>query len=214
MGARSDPDDDQPTCHSRLHEPGKAPVLSPGAFICPACRDLTETALVELPALFALCAHAVDLRPPSERPVAANGHRPHGVGLRDSAVSMPGRILGMLSGWCGHVSAERGVLVPDPLDVRKLVGFLAVHVDWLCRQPVAAEFATELADLTEAANEALRPDAVVRTAVGACPHPGCPETVHAESHREGGRPYEFSCAAGHVWAPEHWMSLRGRENTD
>jgi hypothetical protein len=204
--------DDQPTCRSRRHEPGNAPLLIAGMGICPACRSVAEETLIELPALFELCAHALDLRPnePRER---VSGHRPRGIVLRDEVVSVRSEILGVLAAWCGLIAAERGVLGPDELDVRKLVGFLAIHLQWLCQHLTAPDFVDELADLTEAATVAVGPDTTgFRVAVGACLHPDCDRIVYAEAHREGAAPYEVSCEAGHVWAPEHWLALRGRRN--
>ncbi len=203
--------DDQLTCRSRRHKPGEAPLLAPGLCVCPDCRDAAEETLVELPALYELCAHALDLRPtePRER---VSGHRPRGIVLRDAVVSVRSEILGVLSAWCALVTAERGVLAPDGLDIRKFVGFLAVHVHWLCQHPAAPDFVDELTDLTEAADEAMRPETGFRVAVGVCLRSDCDQTVYAEAHREGDAPYEVSCTAGHVWAPEHWLLLRGRRN--
>ena len=203
--------DTQPTCRSRRHKPGEAPLLVPELCVCVACRDVVEETLIELPALFELCAHALDLRPtePRER---VSGHRPRGIVLRDAVVSVRSEILGVLSAWCGLVTAERGVLSPDALDIRKLVGFLAIHLHWLCQHPAAPDFVDELTDLTDAATEAMRPDTGFRVAVGTCLRPDCDRTVHAEAHREGDEPYEVSCEAGHVWAPEYWLHLRGRRN--
>lgn len=207
---RDDPrHDDQPTCRSRRHKSGEAPLLHPGLCICAACRDLAEETLIELPALYELCAHALDLRPnePRER---VSGTRPRGLVLRDSVVSVRSEIIGVLTAWCGLVTSERGVLAPDGLDIRKLVGFLAIHLHWLCQHPAAPDFVDELSDLTDAANQAMRPDTGFRVAVGACLRPDCDRTVFAEAHREGAAPYEVSCEAGHVWAPEHWLALRGK----
>lgn len=203
--------DDQPTCRSRRHEPGKAPLRASGIQLCSICRDLAESALIELPELFELCAHALELRPngPRER---VSGHRPRGIVLRDSVVTARSDILGVLAAWCGLVTTERGVLGPDELDIRKLVGFLAIHLHWLCQHPAAPDFVDELTDLTDAATEAMRTETGFRVATGACLHPDCDRTVYAEAHREGTEPYEVSCEAGHVWAPEHWLSLRGKQN--
>jgi hypothetical protein len=202
--------DDQPTCRSRRHEPGKAPLRASGIQICSICRDLAESALIELPELFELCAHALDLRPngPRER---VSGNRPHGIVLRDAVVTARSDILGVLAAWCGLVTTERGVLGPDELDIRKLVGFLAIHLHWLCQHLAAPDFVDELTDLTDAATQAMRQESTgFRVAAGTCLRGDCDRTVYAEAHREGTEPYEVSCEAGHVWAPEHWLSLRGK----
>lgn len=201
--------DDPPTCRSRRHEPGRAPELAPGLGICPLCRDLTEKTLIELPALFEMCADALDPRSNEPRERSA-GHRPGGF-VRDAVVSVRSEILGVLAAWSGVVTVERGVAGPDELAIRKLVGFLAIHVHWLCTHPRAADFADEVTGLAEAVTEAMRADAGFRVAVGTCMHPGCDRTVYAEAHREGAEPYEVSCEAGHVWAPRHWLSLRDKQ---
>lgn len=202
--------DDQPTCRSRRHEPGKAPLRASGIQICSICRDLGESALIELPELFELCAHALELRPngPRER---VSGHRPRGIVLRDAVVTARSDILGVLVAWCGLVTAERGVLAPDELDIRKLVGFLAIHLHWLCQHPAAPDFVDELTELTDAAARAMQTGTGFRVPAGTCLRPDCDRDVHAEVHRDGTEPYEVSCEAGHVWAPEHWLLLRDRQ---
>ncbi|GAB3463469.1 hypothetical protein [Actinophytocola sediminis] len=201
----------RPTCRSRRHEQGSAPLLAPGLCVCAACRDLAEETLIELPSLFEMCAHVLDLRPNGFRE-RVSGHRPHGIVLRDAVVSVRSEILGVLASWCGLVISERGMPGPDELAIRKLVGFLGIHLHWLFQHPAAPSLVDELVDLAEAVSAALRPDTGFRVAVGQCPMPDCGQTVHAEAHREGAAPYEVACEAGHVWAPEHWLSLRGRTN--
>ncbi len=201
--------DEQPTCRSRRHEPGTAPLRAPGIGICPICRDFAEETLVELPALYELCADALRPAQPAER---AGRPRQRGTVVRDAVASMQAEILDMLAAWCALVTTERGVLGPNELDIRKVVGFLAVHLHWLCRHPAAPDLVDELTDLTDAANTALRPETTFRVAAGTCLREDCDRTVYTEAHREGTEPYEVSCEAGHVWAPEHWMSLRRRQN--
>lgn len=204
---------DQPTCRSRRHESGAAPLLVPGLYICPPCRDIAEETLIELPSLFEMCAHLLDLRPNGLRE-RVSGHRPHGIVLRDAVVSVRSEILGVLASWCGLVISERGVPGPDELAIRKLVGFLGIHLQWLFQHPMAPDLVDELTDLSEAVSLALRPETGFRVAVGICPNPECERPVFAEAHREGAEPYEVACDAGHVWAPEHWLSLRGRRGQD
>ena len=199
---------DQPTCPSRRHEPGRAPLLASGLGICPLCRDLAEQALIDLPDLYDMCELGLDLRP-TEPPERVTGHRSHGV-VRDGDVSMRSNILGVLAAWSTVVTAGRAVAGPDELAVRKLVGFLAIHVRWLCGHPGAADFVDEMTALADAADEAVRSETGFRVAAGDCPRPGCDRTVYSEAHRQGAEPYEFSCEAGHVWAPRHWLALRGR----
>ncbi|MCT2583744.1 hypothetical protein [Actinophytocola gossypii] len=201
-----------PRCESRRHdEAGPAPVV-PGLRICADCRDRIEDELVALPALFEMCAYMLDPRPHHLMRERVSGHRPRGIALREAVVTVRTEIFGVLASWCSLVSNEREVPGPDELAVRKLASFLAIHLHWLCAHPAAPDLVDELTDLANAVSEALRPNAGFRVAVGECLHPGCDRTVHAEAHREGGEPYEVSCEAGHVWAPEHWLSLWAQQN--
>lgn len=203
--------DEQPTCRSRRHAAGEAPLLAHDLCVCTSCRDVAEETLIELPSLFEMCAYALDLRPNGLRE-RVSGHRPRGIILRDAVVSVRSEILGVLASWCGLVTTERGVPGPDELAIRKLIGFLGIHLHWLCQHPVAPDLVDELVELTASASDALRPGTGFRIAVGTCLRAGCGRPVYAEAHREGDEPYEVSCEAGHVWAPEHWLSLRGRRS--
>jgi hypothetical protein len=199
-------------CPSRRHEQdGPSPVV-PGLRICADCRNRVEDELVALPALFETCAYMLDPRPQRIRE-RVSGSRPQGIALKDAVVTVRSEILGVLTSWCGLVGAERGVPGPDELVVGKLASFLAIHLQWLCAHEAAPDLVDELTDLSAAVNEALQPDTGFRVAVGRCLRPGCEEVVHAEAHRENGTPYEVSCAAGHVWAPEHWLTL-GQQQDD
>ena len=201
-------DDGQPTCRSRQHEPGRSLPLAPGLHVCAACRDFAEVTLVDLPALFDLCVDGFDLRPyePGEQVGEA---RPSELVPCDAVASVRAEIRTVLAAWCGLVSVERRVRGPEELTVRKLVGFLAVHLHWLCQHAAAPDLVNELTDLTAAVNATLRPANGFRVAVGACPHAGCGQPAHAEAHQEGDEPYEVACDGGHVWAPERWLSLHG-----
>lgn len=203
---------DAPACLSRRHHDELAPTrVAPGLRICAGCRDQVEDELVELPALFEICAYMLTPRPQRMRE-RVRGNQQHGIVLRDAVVSIRSEILGVLASWCGLVSSEREVPSPDELAIRRLASYLAVHLQWLCGHPAAPDFVDELTDLSSSVNEALRPGVGFRVPVGRCLRPGCDQVVHAEAHREGGEPYEVSCEAGHVWAPEHWLSLWGQQN--
>lgn len=200
-----------PRCRSRRHEEtGPAPV-APGLQICPDCRDRVEDELVALPALFEMCAYMLDPRPHRIRE-RVSGHQSRGITLREAVVTVRTEIFGVLASWCGLVSTEREVPGPDELSVRKLASYLAIHLHWLCAHQAAPDLVDELSELADAVSEALRPNAGFRVAVGQCPTPDCDRVVHAEAYREGGEPYEVSCEAGHVWAPEHWLSLWSQQN--
>ncbi|HWM02861.1 MAG TPA: hypothetical protein VNP92_11050 [Actinophytocola sp.] len=203
-------DAEAPACGSRRHSDEVEPTkVAPGLRICAGCRDQVEDDLVELPSLFEICAYMLTPRPQRLRE-RVSGNQPHGIVLRDAVVSVRSEILGVLAAWCGLVASERKVPGPDELAIRKLASFLAIHLHWLCGHPAAPDFADELTDLSTSVSQALKPNLGFRVPVGPCPREGCNRLVHAEAHREGGEPYEVSCEAGHVWAPENWLSLWGR----
>jgi hypothetical protein len=204
---------DHSTCGSRRHEPDEAVPPAPGLRVCAACRDVAEETLIELPALFDMCAFVLDPRPndPSEW---ISKIRPQAISLCDAVVEVRSEILGVLTAWSGLVITERRVPGPDELSIRKLVGFLGIHVHWLCRHPTAPDLVDELVALTATVNAAVRPAVGFRAAVGTCLRPGCGRTVYAEAYREGLEPYEVACDAGHVWAPERWLSLGGKYSGD
>jgi len=203
---------DPPSCRSRRHEPGAPAPRAPELLICVPCRDIVEEALADLPSLFEVCAHALEERTTGLRE-RVSGHRPRGIVLRDAVVSLRADMLGVLAAWCGLVSSERGVAGPNELAPRGLAGFLAVHLQWLCRHPAAPDLVDELSGLVTAVHDVLRPSSGFRVAAGTCRHPGCGRIVHAESDREDGKPCAVSCEAGHVWEPRDWLLLRGRRRT-
>jgi hypothetical protein len=199
---------DRPVCRTRRHRPGDAPLCAPDLHVCATCRDVVEEALVDLPSLFEVCAYALDKHSdgPHER---VSGHRPEGIVLRDSVVALRSDILGVVASWCGLVTGERGVEGPNELALRRMAGFLAVHVQWLCGQPVAPDLVDELSSLVTRVHDVLRPEAGFRVAAGTCLYPGCGRTVHAESHHRSAKPYAVTCENGHVWEPGDWLLLRG-----
>lgn len=195
-----------PRCRSQRHAETAPSPLAPGLRICADCRDRIEDELVALPALFEMCAYMLDPRPHRIRQWVS-GHQPRGIMLREAVVAVRTEIFGVLAAWCGLVSTEREVPGPNELSVRKLAGFLAIHLHWLCAHPAAPDLVDELTGLADTVSEALRPNAGFKVAVGRCLRPGCDRAVYAEAYREGGEPYEVSCEDGHVWAPEHWLTL-------
>jgi hypothetical protein len=203
------PDDsDRPACRSRRHEPGAAPPQARDLQVCGECREVLEEILIELPVLFDLCADALDARPDCA-PERVDEPWPLGIDMGETGGSVRSEIMSALIAWSWFVISERGVSGPGEFAARKLVGFLAVHLHWLCQHQAAAALVDELTDLTAAVGTALRRNTSHRAAVGICPQPGCGATAYAEAQREGAEPYEIACDAGHVWAPSGWQSLRG-----
>jgi hypothetical protein len=208
------PDDsDRPACRSRRHEPGTAPPQARDLYVCGECREVLEEILIELPVLFDLCADALDARSDCS-PGQIDEPWPLGIDMGETGGSVRSEILSALIAWSWFVISERGVSGPGEFAARKLVGFLAVHLHWLCQHQAAAALVDELTDLTAAVSTALRHNTSHRAAMGTCPQPGCGATVYAEAQREGAEPYEIACEAGHVWAPAGWLSLLRGEPPD
>lgn len=206
------PDDsDRPTCGSCRHEPGTAPPLARGLRICAACLEVVEEALIELPALFELCADVLDLGLSDLRELVSET-RQRGINLSETAVSVHSEILDALVAWSWFVTSARGVSGPGEFAIRELVSFLCVHLQWLSQHPGAPALVDELTALTTAVSATLRRNTYVRAAVGTCPLPDCGTTVYAEAPREGAEAYEVACEGGHVWAPHRWMALRDEHN--
>jgi hypothetical protein len=134
----------QNACRSRRHKSGGTLPPAPGLRICSACLELAEEALLRLPQLADLCANGLTAR---ER----------GVVLCDTVLSMRSEILGVLATWCGFVSAERGVPEPDEPAVQNFVGFLGIHLYWLCQHPTAPDLVDALTALSAAAGKARCP---------------------------------------------------------
>lgn len=197
-----DGDDGQP-CRSQRHA-GLRPSTVPGLAICDECRDEAEENLVDLPALYDMCAYVLDSRRPQPRE-RVSGHRPRGIVLRDAVVGIRSDILGVLASWCGLVTSERGVPGPDELSIPRLSTFVLVHFGWLTAHPAGADFTDELTALAERAREVLKPEPLMEMALGPCARPGCGWTVRAEGHP----PKRIRCDAGHEWPPEQWLLLRG-----
>ncbi len=202
---------DYQTCTSRRHDPGTAPPLTRDLRICTGCREVIEEALIELPALFEMCADVLDLGLSDLRELVSET-RQRGINLCETAVSVRSQILDALVAWSWFVTSARGVRGPGEYAIRELVSFLCVHLQWLCQHPGAPALVDELTDLTAAVTASLGQNTYVRAEVGTCPLPACEATVYAEAPREGAEAYEVACEAGHVWAPHRWLALRDQQN--
>jgi hypothetical protein len=210
-GVAGDGRQDQ-VCRSSRHEDARYPTeLSGRRTICGGCRERLEEDLLELPALYELCAHMLDLRRHhlGER---VSGHRPRGIALNEAVVTVRTDILGVLASWCGLVSAERDVPGPDELGIRQLTTFLSIHLGWLGEHPSAPDLVDEVTEIARSAQELLRPPTGRPLTLGQCARPGCEELVRAEGHADGEPVYRLSCAAGHAWAPDEWLLLWGGSN--
>jgi hypothetical protein len=212
MGNTADDGHQDHVCRSSRHKDALySPELSGRHTICTGCRERLEEDLVELPALYELCAHMLDLRRHhfGER---VSGPRPRGIALNEAVVGVRADILGVLASWCGLVSVERAVPGPDELGIRQLTTFLSIHLNWLTEHPSAPDLVDEIGEIATTAQEVLRPTTGAPLTLGRCARPGCEETVRPEGHADGAQPYRLSCAAGHAWAPDEWLLLWGGSN--
>jgi hypothetical protein len=200
-----------PSCRSRRHVgQSRQPQVRPGLQLCQECRNELENHLIELPEWYERCEQILDYRRyrTAER---SNGHNANVVRLGDDAVTVKSNMIATLSSWSGLVVVERGVTAPDNLDIQKLSGFLAIHLEWLTAHATAPDFADELAELAKAARAIVQAESLARVELGPCVQPGCRRTVYAMTHDEEGLvPYRVSCEAGHVWRPDQWLVLSGR----
>jgi hypothetical protein len=201
---------DRLSCRGRRHRgQASATPVGPNMRVCAGCREQLEEDLLELPGWYDLCAHALDLGGP--RPAErVRGSRPRGIDLREAVVTVRTEILGALASWCGLVAGERGVSAPDELSVRRLVSFLAIHLNWLVAHPAAADLVDGMDVLVTSARQVVRPDEGMRVELGPCSRPGCDEPVVAESGTENQVTYRVACAAEHEVRPQEWLLLRDR----
>lgn len=209
MGITADDGYQDHVCRSLRHKDTLyPPELSGTHTICAGCRERLEEDLLELPALYELCAHMLDPRRQhlGER---VSGRRPRGIALNEAVVTVRTDILGVLASWCGLVSVERAVPGPDELGIRQLTTFLTIHLGWLTEHPSAPDFVDEVVDISTSAQELLHPSTGGPLTLGQCARPGCEEIVRAAGYTDGEPPYRLSCAAGHAWAPDEWLLLWG-----
>jgi hypothetical protein len=209
MGDTADDGYQNQFCRSLRHKNALcSPELSGEYTICTGCRERLEEDLLELPALYELCAHMLDLRG-QHLGDRVSGRRPRGIALNEAVVTVRTDILGVLASWCGLVSVERAVPGPDELGIRQLTTFLTIHLAWLVRHPSAPDFVDEVADISTSAQELLHPTTGAPLTLGRCARQGCEEIVRPAGYAEGEQSYRLSCAAGHAWAPDEWLLLWG-----
>lgn len=200
-----------PGCRSpRANGPEHARLAVPGLRLCVVCRDQVERTLAELPMLHAHCERAL-VRQSRWLTERVGGTRPNGISLNDAAVAARTDLVDVPASWAALVVDERRVRPPRSGEIRELVRFLGIHLDWLCGHAAAADFAEELADLAQQAREVLDPNPMVRMELGPCQVSGCTEVVHAIVRAaDEERPEQVRCGAGHSWGPHQWLLLAGR----
>jgi hypothetical protein len=94
--------------------------------------------------------------------------------------------------------------------VPHLTHFLATHLEWLADQPAAADFVTEIEDLTAEARRIVDPAPTGRSLpLGQCVVSGCAGTISTPARNpERVGVSTLGCSAGHSWEPHEWFVLR------
>lgn len=195
-------------CGSRRHlGESRTPAVRSGHRLCDTCVDGVETMLDDLPEVYARSAHELDAarHQLAER---VSRTREHGIRLREDVVQVRSAIIDTLSSWCALVVAQRGVRAPQRPSIAPLTGFLATHMQWLTASEGAVEFADDMLELGSAIHEVMEPEPAAPASLGPCPWPGCDEQLHASAGASTGvMARQISCAAGHRWPPEQWLTL-------
>lgn len=181
-----------------------------GRRLCARCLRATRANLRELPAAYRDCEQRL-VRTPEALTERVSGAMATGISLNETAVTARSDILRVLSSWGALVVEDREVAGPDRLEVTRLVAFLDGHLDWLATHDAAADLATELAELADAARQVLDPDTTVRLELGPCAEGDCGRPVVA-TIRPCDVPiaHQVRCAAGHEWPPHRWLLLARR----
>ncbi|MGL5859403.1 MAG: hypothetical protein ACRC35_13550 [Angustibacter sp.] len=184
---------------------GTAP---PDARGCGPCRRIVRDELRALPGLYEQCVQSLTV---GQRPAVVQirkGRAPSGLNLNLTAVSVRTSVLGVLASWASLVIDETGATQPGSRQVAVLAAFLDGHLDWVLAHEVAADFAEELTDLTDAARAVLDPASSERIDLGPCGEPGCGLTVYAAIGAGAAvSGHGVCCGAGHHLAASQWLLL-------
>lgn len=136
---------------SSRHDPGRAPRVAPGLYVCEGHRRKIEQLVAELPDLHDALGTALttSTRDGEHR---GSGSNP-GLNLDPRAVEARDEINAELVRIALRVAEERNVSVPDcrgydqAQQVSTVATWLLRHVEWLCEQPDADETHDYLAAL-------------------------------------------------------------------
>lgn len=121
--------------------------------------------------------------------------------LDEAAANARSDMKAVLASWCGMVADERGVTRLICRDVADLVGFLAIHLEWLFAHSAGPDFGDEIAAVTTAARRVCRRDQVMERALGRCVENDCTGIIVAAAPEGASRAsLEIRCDAGHVLA--------------
>jgi hypothetical protein len=170
--------------------------------LCRACLSTTRRDLAALPELYAECAEHNPLSGKGELRDKVRSSREISLPLPDAAVHARAEIRGVLASWSGLVVAELGPVGAPSRSVPEMTNFLIRNLNWLATHPAAADFATEVAELTAGAGRALDPGQKKRTPLGTCTEVACDALLYAD--REVRR---IVCERGHESRYDQWLLL-------
>jgi hypothetical protein len=158
------------------------------------------------------------VRTPASLRQRVSGSRSVGIVLDDEAVAVRSAIRALLLSWTRLVADERGVPAVTDTEVRGLLRFLVVHLEWLAGHPAGPDFADEVAELLASAGRGAAAEQAVP--LGPCPQPGCGGTLRAPTAAAtAGQPAaarQVRCEYGHGVPPRQWFLLaeRSRRGAD
>ncbi|WP_335972514.1 OvmZ protein [Streptomyces sp. CA2R106] len=160
------------------------------------------------------------VRTPASLRQRVSGSRSFGIVLDDDAVAVRSAIRALLLSWTRLVADERGVPAVTDTEVRGLLRYLVVHLEWLAGHPAGPDFADEVAELLASAGRGAAAEQAAP--LGPCPQPGCGGTLRAPAAAAvpaaGQAPAarQVRCEYGHGVPPRQWFLLaeRSRRGAD
>lgn len=195
-----------------LHGCVENPAQEPGeATVSPLCASRVrqlEGDLRALPGLYQESLHQV-------LPISRQTHRPRVSGSRNrdnlnlTALDSRHGILTVLASWATFVADELGGAAPTG-SVPQLTRFLLRHLEWLTRQPPAADFADEIDGLRRELLRTLGSDpGEAHVPAWDCVVADCTGKITMPTQQVGNADRRsIRCSAGHAWQMHEWITLR------
>jgi hypothetical protein len=181
---------------------------APGLRLCTTCYHDLKASLIELPEIYDDCESVLHPRRNPTLQRVSGSRQSTGIRLDEAAITARSGIVGFLASWAALVVDERSVGKPAHRTPGALADFLLTHLNWLLAHPTAADFASEISEITHRARRSAYTQPAVRLDLGQCIHSDCNAAMTtAPSIRDGRRTREVSCTAGHTWQPHQWLLL-------
>ncbi|WP_255954002.1 hypothetical protein [Streptomyces odontomachi] len=195
-----------------LHSCAQSPVQEPGeateSTLCDSRVRQLEGDLRALPGLYQESLHQV-------LPISRQTHQTRVSGSRSrdrlnmAALDSRHRILAILESWAAFVADERRLMAPTG-SVPQLAHFLLHNLEWLTRQPPAADFADEVDGLRrELLHTVDSEPGDFNAATRDCVVTDCPGKITMPSQHAGNAAGRgIRCSSGHTWHIHEWITLR------